>query len=201
MKYFKRINKRQQSEIENLSASLDGAKSIINSRNIQIKNLQGMVQSHKLTIDMLEYEMECISKETDQESERYKHEIADLEAIIKQLQEKHNLLTFSSRTYNTNVRALYYALLSMRLPPAQIQAVVRNVLSHLLPSINTDDLRLPGKSCASYMRSQEMPTISLVQKGSELMQEQQWHLNSDGTTLMQEKKVAFLINKNGFRGS
>ena len=195
VKYFKRINKRQQSEIENLSASLDGAKSIINSRNIQIKNLQGMVQSHELTIDMLEYEMECISKETDQESERYKHEIADLEAIIKQLQEKHNLLTFSSRTYNTNVRALYYALLSMRLPPAQIQAVVRNVLSHLLPSINTDDLRLPGKSCASYMRSQEMPTISLVQKGSELMQEQQWHLNSDGTTLMQQKKVAFLINK------
>ena len=135
MKYFKRINKRQQSEIENLSASLDGAKSIINSRNIQIKNLQGMVQSHKLTIDMLEYEMECISKETDQESERYKHEIADLEAIIKQLQEKHNLLTFSSRTYNTNVRALYYALLSMRLPPAQIQAVVRNVLATYFPPL------------------------------------------------------------------
>lgn len=44
------------------------------------------------------------------------------------------------------------------------------------------------------MRSQEMPTISQVQKASELMQEQEWHLNSDGTTLMQQKKAAFLIN-------
>lgn len=44
------------------------------------------------------------------------------------------------------------------------------------------------------MRSQEMPTISQVQKASELMQEQEWHLNSDGTTLMQQKKAVFLIN-------
>ena len=44
------------------------------------------------------------------------------------------------------------------------------------------------------MCSQEMPTISQLQKASELMQEQEWHLNSDGTTLMQEKKAAFLIN-------
>ena len=44
------------------------------------------------------------------------------------------------------------------------------------------------------MRSQEMPTISQVQKANELMQKDQWLLNSDGTTLMQQKKVAFLIN-------
>ncbi len=82
----------------------------------------------------------------------------------------------------------------MRVPPAQIKTVVRNVLGHLVPSVQADSLRLPGKSCATYMRSQEMPTISHVQKAHELMPERQWHLNSDGTTLMQQKKVAFLIN-------
>ena len=50
------------------------------------------------------------------------------------------------------------------------------------PSLEADAHRLPGKACASYMRSQEMPTINQVQKASELMQEQEWHLNSDGTT-------------------
>ena len=51
-----------------------------------------------------------------------------------------------------------------------------------------------GKSCAAYMRSHEMPTISDVHKATMLMHAQQWHLNSDGTTLQQQKKVAFLIN-------
>lgn len=76
----------------------------------------------------------------------------------------------------------------MRIPPAQIKAIVRNVINHLVPFI---ELRLPGKSCAAYMRSQEMPTISRAQKASELMQVKEWHLSSDGTTLQQQKKVAF----------
>ena len=39
-----------------------------------------------------------------------------------------------------------------------------------------------------------MPTISSLQKAAELAQSEQWCLNSDGTTLQQAKKVAFLIN-------
>lgn len=41
---------------------------------------------------------------------------------------------------------------------------------------------------------QEMPTINRAHKANKLMQKDQWLLNSDGTTLMQQKKVAFLIN-------
>ena len=44
------------------------------------------------------------------------------------------------------------------------------------------------------MRCEEMPTISRAQKHDELMQSQEWHLNSDGTTLQQQKKVALLVN-------
>ena len=62
-----------------------------------------------------------------------------------------------------------------------------NVISYLKPSVDIDKLCSPGKSCATYMHSQEMPTISQVQKANELMQNDRWLLNSDGTTLMQQK--------------
>ena len=63
-----------------------------------------------------------------------------------------------------------------------------------MPSLKLNDVRLPSKSCAAYIRSAEMPTISSLQKAAELAQSEQWCLNSDGTTLQQAKKVAFLIN-------
>ena len=76
----------------------------------------------------------------------------------------------------------------MCVPPRQIKSVV-----NLVPSVNVDKLRLPGKSCAAYMHCHEMPIISDIHKATMLMHAQQWHLNSDGTTLQQQKKVA-LIN-------
>ena len=36
--------------------------------------------------------------------------------------------------------------------------------------------------------------LALLQKAAELAKSEQWCLNSDGTTLQQVKKVAFLIN-------
>jgi len=44
------------------------------------------------------------------------------------------------------------------------------------------------------MRSQEIPTINRAHKANELINKDQWLLNSDGTTLFQQKRVAFLIN-------
>lgn len=64
----------------------------------------------------------------------------------------------------------------------------------MVPSVNIDKIRLPGRSCASYMRSAEMAAVSTIHKSAELSKQQQWHLNSDGTTLAQTKKAAFLIN-------
>lgn len=120
--------------------------------------------------------------------------MASLQEQLSNMSNITTLPTFSQRKYNADIRELYYSLLAMRIPPAQIRAVVTNVVSCLIPSIDVGELRLPGKSCAAYMRSQEMPTISRAQKANELMHEDQWLLNSDGTTLMQQKKVAFLIN-------
>ena len=60
--------------------------------------------------------------------------------------------------------------------------MVTNVINHLIPSVHETELRLPGKSCAAYTRRQEMPTFSQAQKASELMKNDRWLLNSDGTT-------------------
>ena len=192
---LRKMNKAQGVKVDNLTAALESVQCLVHERNIEIKHLQSVVRNHELTIDLLEDELVQMRKQTDQRHAQYESEITDLISQINQLESTpEKLSTFSSRTYNSNVRELYYSLLAMKIPPAQIKTVISNVICHLVPSIQTDDLRLPGKSCANYMRSQEMPTISEVQKASELMQEKQWHLNSDGTTLMQQKKLAFLIN-------
>ena len=187
LKLFKRRDKTKEEKIERLTAALEETANVLHERNVQIRQLQGTIQTLEQTID-LDAEL------AEQTNTEYEKLIAELETQLQQECEPEAISTLSSRTYTTNVRALFYSLLSMRIPPRQIKTVVRNVISNLLPSVDAEKLRLPGKSCAAYMRSDEMPTISSVQKATELIQAQQWHLNSDGTTLQQQKKVAFLIN-------
>ena len=111
----------------------------------------------------------------DGELANYHAEVASLQEQLSNMSKLTTLPTFSKRKYNANVRELYYSLLAMRIHPAQIKTVVTNVISFLNPSADIDGLRLPGKSCAAYMRSQEMPTISRAQKANELMQKDQWN--------------------------
>ena len=196
LNYYKRVNKTQQEKMKVLSSALQDTQSLVRERNEQIRTLEEMVRNSELAADVLHDQKMELGDQCAKELEEHEAIISEL---TDQLQDREKLAvqlphTFSSRAYSTNVRTLYYMLLSMRLPPAQIKTVVRNVISHLFPSIQAEKVRLPGKSCASYMRREEMPTISRVQKHSELLQSQEWHLNSDGTTLQQQKKVAFLIN-------
>ena len=44
------------------------------------------------------------------------------------------------------------------------------------------------------MRKHKIPSINKIHKATELAKSEQWHLNSDGTTLNQKKKCAFLVN-------
>ena len=63
---IKRINKHQHEMIQNLSAGLTSARSLINDRNIQVKNLSRAVKNHELTIDILEKELHCVRQQTDE---------------------------------------------------------------------------------------------------------------------------------------
>ena len=63
-----------------------------------------------------------------------------------------------------------------------------------MPHVDSSKIRLPGRSCVAYMHIAELATISRAHKAAQLIQSKQWHLSSDGTTVHQEKKFAFLLN-------
>lgn len=196
---YKRVDKAKTKKIEYLQEALSGTRTLVSERNSDIKELKREIRSRDEIINTLEMEKEELLEQLDGELAQHHAEVEDLQEQIQQLSDSRTeinskLLTFSKRRYNANIRELYYSLLAMRMPPSQIKTVVKNVINHLIPSVDDTELRLPGKSCAAYMRSQEMPTISQAQKASELLKNDQWLLNSDGTTLTQQKKVAFLIN-------
>lgn len=195
LKCFKRTDKAKNRKIEVLQAALDDTRTLVYERNSEIGELKRKIRRLELTVDSFINEKEELCEQLDGELAKYHAEVASLQEQLTNMSNiTTTLSTFSKRKYNADIRELYYSLLAMRIPPGQIKTVVTNVISCLNPSVDVDGLRLPGKSCAAYMRSQEMPTISRAQKASELMHEDQWLLNSDGTTLMQQKKVAFLIN-------
>ena len=194
IKCFKRADKSKMKRIEELQNALSDTRSLVQECNGEIRELKRAIRSRDELIDVLESEKEELCEQLDGELARHHAEVKILQERIQKLSLGSEVSTFTARKYNANVRELYYTLLAMHISPSKIRAVVTNVISHLIPSVNDSQLRLPGKSCAAYMRSQEMPTISQAQKASELMKSDQWCLNSDGTTLMQQKKVAFLIN-------
>lgn len=96
--------------------------------------------------------------------------------------------------YTTAVRELYYKLLADQLPPAKISSTIKSVLKSFLPSLNVDMLRLPGESCASYMRREELATVNLAHNVTSLLKSDSLNLNCDGTTLCQKKLQGAAIN-------
>ena len=179
--------KRLEEKVHSLTTAINEYQKLLSERNSKINHLKSLVKQLKLENDILR----C-----DLDEKKYENEatISELKEELEKCQQNTQLQTFSSGTYNPNIKELYYSLLSLRIPPAQIKPIVQNVLKYLLSSLNGNKLRLPGKSCASYMRSSEVSVLSTMHKAAELSKQPEWHLNSDGTTLNQTKKVAFLIN-------
>ncbi len=99
-----------------------------------------------------------------------------------------------SQAYTPMVRELYYKLLAQQLPPAKISSTIRAVLKSFLPSLDVDKLKLPGESCASYMRREELTTINVAHNAANLLEFDCLNLNCDGTTLSQKKLQGAAIN-------
>ena len=102
-----------------------------------------------------------------------------------------------NKVYTTAVRELYYTLLANQLPPAKIALTIKSILKSFMPSLDVDKLKLPGESCASYMRREELTTLNLAHKASCLAEQAQSgcvNLNSDGTTKAQRKIQGTAIN-------
>lgn len=104
----------------------------------------------------------------------------------------------SSKKYTPEIRKLYYNLLADQVPVSKINDIIRHILRCFNPTENIDELQLPKRSCAAYMRKEELKTICDAHKAtviSELTSKsKQLHLNTDGTTKNQKKIGGVVAN-------
>ena len=102
------------------------------------------------------------------------------------------------RKYSPEIRKLYYSLLADQIPVSKITDIIRTVLKCFNPSMNVEELRLPKKTCASYMRKEELKIISDAHKVhiicSDASKGKGIYLNTDGTTKQQKKLGGVVAN-------
>ena len=64
--------------------------------------------------------------------------------------------TKTGSQYTLEIRKVYYNLLVSGMPPDKISSSIKIMLRHFLPNIDVDQVKLPQKSCAQYMRREEL---------------------------------------------
>ena len=163
-------------------------KTTTNQRDSARKHVQTTQQKLEATImDAVYYEEEILS------------ENENLSDLVQSLQMERSTASehfgeFQTKeiggAYTTAIRELYYTLLANQMPPNKIATTIKSILKSFLPSLDVDNMKLPGESCASYMRRQELTTVNLAHKATCLLDKAQYsllNLNCDGTTLAQKK--------------
>ena len=149
-------------------------------------------RNKQLELDCVSLELENHDLMSGEESSDYDasfHEATDLESTFQDI--------VGRRRYSPRIRKLYYSLLADQVPVSKIAKIIQSVLKCFHPSLNVDELTLPKKSCASYMRMEEMKTICDSHKAHELgtnAAEKGIFLNTDGTTKQQRKLGGVVAN-------
>jgi hypothetical protein len=105
--------------------------------------------------------------------------------------------TKRGQRYSPTIRKLYYTLLANQVPASKIAEIIRTVVKSFNPSIDIEQLKLPQKGCASYVRKDELKTVSEAHKVTLLCQQTsenaEFKLNTDGTTKGQKNWVELLL--------
>ena len=106
--------------------------------------------------------------------------------------------TKSGRRYSPAIRKLYYSLLCDDVPSSKVAGIVKMVIKCFHPSIDIDQLKLPQRACADYMRREELRTISNAHKATILCEQaaacKGFLMNTDGTTKAQRKIGGVAVN-------
>lgn len=106
--------------------------------------------------------------------------------------------TKCGRKYSPAIRKLYYTLLTHQVPTSKIAEITKTVVSCFNPSIDVEQLKLPKRACAGYMRKEELKTISNAHKAAVLCKQasnkEGIRMNSDGTTKAQRKLGGVAFN-------
>ena len=107
-------------------------------------------------------------------------------------------VTKQGNQFTPMIRKLYYSLLANQVPVSNIANIIKEVVKCFNPNVNVDELVLPKRSCASYIRRDELKTISTAHKATVLCDEARtdkgFSLNTDGTTKRQRKLGGIAIN-------
>ena len=156
LNYLKHLSKKQEKQLHQTSVAMKEYMELVHERNSQIKHLEKLNKHLDEMNSFLECELTDLRKQTDSLHESNEAQISQLTEQIKELQLHSSFETIQYRSFTANVRELS---LSLRVPPAQIKPIVQNVICRLMPSLKLNNVRLPSKSCAAYMRSAKMPTI------------------------------------------
>ena len=180
-------------DVTNEKMKLQRQKDMVEKKAIRLQKLQFSLEediSHLLdeNTDLLmaitEVEEELVS-----ESRLSEMEVAGMSEFC--IQTKHG------RRYSPAIRKLYYQLLADQVPTSKIADIIKAVIRCFNPSVDIQNLKLPQRACASYMRKSELKTISDAHKAkvlSEKASETGYRLNTDGTTKAQKKIGAVAIN-------
>lgn len=107
-------------------------------------------------------------------------------------------VTKCGRCYSPAIRKLYYSLLSTQVPSSKIAEIIKTVIKCFNPSIDVEQLKLPHRTCADYMRKDELKSVSNAHKAivlcSHASEKRGFLLNTDGTTKFQKKIGGVAIN-------
>ena len=128
LKTFKRTDKAKNKKIEVLQAALDSTRNLVAERNREIVELKKEIRNRDQVIDPLKSEKEELCEHLDGELAKYHAEVASLQDQLSSMSKSTTLPTFSKRKYNVDIRELYYSLLAMHIPPAQIKTVVTKLM-------------------------------------------------------------------------
>ena len=153
--------------------------------NLKSKNELLGAENAKLQIENLDLFSDSESCDADTS-----YQSGDIESNLQDIVGYHR--------YSPEIRKLYYSLLANQVPVSKIADIIRTVLKCFNPHEDVERLKLPKKSCASYMRRGELKTICDAHKATILCNDsvktKGIHLNTDGTTKQQKKLGGAVAN-------
>ena len=137
---------------------------------------------------------EAEHKSLEEEFAKLYMENIDLSDLERQEDGRETIVTKKGHSYVPGIRKLYYSLLADEIPATKVANIVRTVLRTFHSDVDVEKLPLPSRSCASYMRKDELSTINNAHKASVLSEASSFDLNTDGTTKNQKKLGGVVIN-------
>ena len=135
------------------------------------------IQESKWKFDATEADFVHYEQELLEENEELRELVSSLRNQIQLLSDTEVSLQTkekgSGNMYTPAVRELCYSLLADQIPPAKVATTIQAVLICFMPSLDLHTIKLPSEGCASYMRRQELTTISMVHKATKITEEAQ----------------------------